>query len=247
MYSLQHWAQALPSVQCLNRFDTRNLLFSTKSLCAEQNQFHKALELKPQPNMSLVQVGLDLLFDKRCLIMGFSTKPVSIAALQSTFLCRSADPSLGVRRMACMICSGLLKLVISQGGGKVKARTTKRSCHQSRARDLYPQCHRREKGVILRRPLPLSLPRNTQVSTCMPHLNFNACLKLSSAHTHTHTHRVCSSIFQEKAHFPTRLTHESWICVSGRCLAIRPDLSEGRMEWIHFSWRCLYEARCSNY
>lgn len=46
--------------------------------------------------MSLVQVGLDLLFDKRCLIMGFSTKPVSIAALQSTFLCRSADPSLGV-------------------------------------------------------------------------------------------------------------------------------------------------------
>ncbi len=46
--------------------------------------------------MSLLQVGLDLLFDKRCLIMGFSTKPVSIATLQSTFLCRSADPSLGV-------------------------------------------------------------------------------------------------------------------------------------------------------
>lgn len=48
--------------------------------------------------MSLVQVGLDLLFDKRCLIMGFGTKPVSVTALQSTFLCRSADPSLDVQK-----------------------------------------------------------------------------------------------------------------------------------------------------
>ena len=118
MYSLQHWAQALPSVQCLNRFDTRNLLFSTKSLCAEQNQFHKALELKPQPNMSLVQVGLDLLFDKRCLIMGFSTKPVSIAALQSTFLCRSADPSLGVLKDGLYDLFWLVKTCDFTRGGK---------------------------------------------------------------------------------------------------------------------------------
>lgn len=52
--------------------------------------------IKPQPNMSLVPLGFDLLFDKRRLIMGFSTKPVSIAAPQSTFLRRSADPSFGV-------------------------------------------------------------------------------------------------------------------------------------------------------
>lgn len=66
--------------------------------------------------MSLVQVGPDLLFDKRCLIMGFSTKPVSIAALQSTFLCRSADPSLGVLWDGLYDLSSLLKLMISQEG-----------------------------------------------------------------------------------------------------------------------------------
>lgn len=89
--------------------------------------------------MSLVQVGPDLLFDKRCLIMGFSTKPVSIAALQSTFLCRSADPSLGVLWDGLYDLSSLLKLMISQEG-KVKAHTTTRTCHQSLARDLNQQC-----------------------------------------------------------------------------------------------------------
>lgn len=59
--------------------------------------------------MSFVEVGPDLLFDKRCLIMGFSTKPVSITALQSTFLCRSADPSPGVPWDGLYDLSGLLK------------------------------------------------------------------------------------------------------------------------------------------
>lgn len=90
-------AQDLKSSFCLNRLNTRNLLFSAKSLYTDQKSVPQSCGIKPQPNMSLVQVGLDLLFDKRCLIMGFSAKPVSIAALQSTFLCRSADPSLGVK------------------------------------------------------------------------------------------------------------------------------------------------------
>lgn len=66
--------------------------------------------------MSLVQVGLDLLFDKRCLIMGFSTKLVSIAAKQSTFLCRSADPSLDVLKDGSYDLFWLVKThVITQG------------------------------------------------------------------------------------------------------------------------------------
>lgn len=43
-------------------------------------------------------MGLDLLFDKDCLIMGFSTKPVHWP-LQSTFPGRSADPSLDVLKV----------------------------------------------------------------------------------------------------------------------------------------------------
>lgn len=38
-------AQDLKSSFCLNRLNTRNLLFSAKSLYTEQNQFHKAVEL----------------------------------------------------------------------------------------------------------------------------------------------------------------------------------------------------------
>ena len=153
--------------------------------------------------MSLVQVGLDLLFDKRCLIMGFSTKPVSIAALQSTFLCRSADPSLDVLKDGLYDLFWLVKTCDFTRGGKVKAHTTKRCCHQSRACDLYPQCHHGEKGVILRKPMPLSLPRNTRVSTCTPHLNFTACLKLSTdarTHTHTHTHTRFAAQSSKRKH-----------------------------------------------
>ena len=137
--------------------------------------------------MSLVQVGLDLLFDKRCLIMGFSTKPVAIAALQSTFLCRSADPSLGVLKDGLYDLFWLVKSRDFTRGGKVTARTTTRTCHQSHACDLYPQCQSRERKRHPQKiPASFSLSRNIQVSTCTPHLNFNGCLKLCS---HTHTHR----------------------------------------------------------
>lgn len=55
--------QALLSVSQLNRLYTRNLLFSAKSLCTEQKSVPQSFGIKPQPNMSLVQVGPDLLFD----------------------------------------------------------------------------------------------------------------------------------------------------------------------------------------
>ena len=68
--------------------------------------------------MSLVQVGLDLLFDKRRLIMGFSTKPVSIATQQSTFLRRSADPSLGAPKGGLYDLLWLVKTRDFTRGGK---------------------------------------------------------------------------------------------------------------------------------
>lgn len=51
--------------------------------------------------------------------MGFSAKPPSIAALQSTCLRRSADPTLGPPRDpgSCDL-SGLLELMVSQEGRK---------------------------------------------------------------------------------------------------------------------------------
>lgn len=137
--------------------------------------------------MPLVQVGLDLLFDKRCLIMGFSTKLVSIATLQSTFLRRSADPSLDVLKDGLYDLFWLVKTHVISQGGKVKTRITTRICHQSRARDLYPQCPSRERDpqkitVFLS---SFYLSRKTQVSTCTLHLNFNSCHKFSSE-THTY-------------------------------------------------------------
>jgi len=96
-----------------------------------------------------------------------------------------------------MICSGLLKLVISQGG-KVTARTTTRTCHRSRACDLYPQWETpSEDPCFSLFLLSFSLSRNTQVSTCTPHLNFNGCLKpCSDTHTHAHTHTLTHSHIQ---------------------------------------------------
>lgn len=104
-----------------------------------QNSVPQRSGIKPQPNMPLVQESLDLLFDKRCLIMGFSTKPVSVATLQSTFLCRSADPSLDVLKDGLYDLFWLVKSHVISQRGNVKARITTRTCHQSRARDLYPQ------------------------------------------------------------------------------------------------------------
>lgn len=119
------FSKALPS---------SNLLFS--SLFTEQIISTNA-RIKPQPNRSLVQGGFDLLFDERCLIMGFRTKLVSIVALRSTFLCRSADPSLHVLKDGLYDLSCLVTMHVISRGGKVKTRTTSGNCHQTRACDLY--------------------------------------------------------------------------------------------------------------
>lgn len=108
--------------------------------------------------MSLVQVGLDLLFDKRCLIMGFSTKPVSIATLQSTFLCRSADPSLDMLKDGLYDQNWLVKTRDFTRGARLRLAQQKKTCHQSHALGRYTQCSSRDRGGdILRGSLPLSL------------------------------------------------------------------------------------------
>lgn len=169
--------------------------------------------------MPLVQESLDLLFDKRCLIMGFSTKPVSVATLQSTFLCRSADPSLDVLKDGLYDLFWLVKSHVISQRGNVKARITTRTCHQSRARDLYPQWEgeRESKREILTRSPCFSLAflsRNTHISPCTLHLNFNDCLKLSSEiHTNSKFSAQLSkkmAILQEKWHINCE-----FVCQSG--------------------------------
>lgn len=78
----------------------------------EKSQAHKASELNH--NLICLWYKWALTY---YLIMGFSAKPPSIAALQSTCLRRSADPTLVPPRDpgSCDL-SGLLELMISQGG-----------------------------------------------------------------------------------------------------------------------------------
>ena len=109
--------------------------------------------------MSLVQVGLDLLFDKRCLIMGFSTKPVAIAALQSTFLCRSADPSLGVLKDGLYDLFWLVKSRDFTRGGRLQlARRREPVTRVMLVTSTHNAKAERERD-ILRRSLLLSLSR----------------------------------------------------------------------------------------
>lgn len=77
-----------------------------------ESQAHKASELNH--NLICLWYKWALTY---YLIMGFSAKPPSIAALQSTCLRRSADPTLGPPRDpgSCDL-SGLLELMVSQEG-----------------------------------------------------------------------------------------------------------------------------------
>lgn len=67
--------------------------------------------------------------------MGFNTKLLSMAALQSTFLCRSADPSLDVLKDGLYDLFWLVGTHVISQGGKVKTRT----CHHICALDLTQQ------------------------------------------------------------------------------------------------------------
>lgn len=100
-----------------------------------ESQAHKASELNH--NLICLWYKWALTY---YLIMGFSAKPPSIAALQSTCLRRSADPTLGPPRDpgSCDL-SGLLELMISQEGRRWEGATG--SCQQSSlsARDLGQQ------------------------------------------------------------------------------------------------------------
>lgn len=105
-----------------------------------ESQAHKASELNH--NLICLWYKWALTY---YLIMGFSAKPPSIAALQSTCLRRSADPTLGPPRDpgSCDL-SGLLELMISQEGRRWEERgegATTGSCQQSSlsARDLGQQ------------------------------------------------------------------------------------------------------------
>lgn len=198
--------QALLSVRQLNRLYIRIFLFSAKSLCTEQNQSHKALELNH--NLICLWYKWALTY---YLIMGFSTKPVFITTLQSTFLCRSADPTLWLLWDGLYDLSGLLKLMISQGG-KGKAGATTGTCHQSLARDLGQQYQSRlegERNILIRslflrrssRGIPESRPGSL-------HLNFNSCLKPNGS---TRTHKQANS--RSVAQLPKRkhIFQENWL------------------------------------
>lgn len=130
----------------LRRLHTRIPLFTrpitshSREKKKGESQAHKASELNH--NLICLWYKWALTY---YLIMGFSAKPPSIAALQSTCLRRSADPTLGPPRDpgSCDL-SGLLELMISQEGRRWEERgegATTGSCQQSSlsARDLGQQ------------------------------------------------------------------------------------------------------------
>lgn len=165
----------------------------------------KALERKHNLICVLYKWALTYYLTKRCLIMGFRTKPASITALQSTFLCRSADPSLGVPWDGSYDLAGLLKTPdftrVVLGGG---------TCHQIQAHDLNQQ--QRQRRV-----------RERNILRCL-----GLSLDLQAARTNTRRQQVCGSVTQKKAPISEEDGLVNQEPASGRCPAVRRDLSEER-------------------
>lgn len=90
-------------------------------------------------------MGLDLFSDKYGLIMGFRTKPVSVAALQFPLSSGEMTPFLGVLIDGLYDLFQLVKTHVISKGQKINTHSTTRTCHQGGASDLYLPSPSRER------------------------------------------------------------------------------------------------------
>lgn len=162
-----------PSVHPANHFTQQGGKKKKKKV---KSPAHKASEL----NHSLICLWYKWALTYY-LIMGFSAKPPSIAALQSTCLRRSADPTLGPPRDpgSCDL-SGLLELMISQEGRRKEGWDSTGSCQQSSLVGAEPRPTALDRRVHITVQVKGPAGRKSPVWTWKPHLNFNNCLQASN-------------------------------------------------------------------
>lgn len=184
--------------------------FTQEPFCSPEHRaksVSQSSRIKPQTNMPLVQVGLDLLFDKRCLIMGFSTKPGLNRAATIHFH-NSLSPAGRVTLFLGVLRDGLCDLFwlvqtcdFTRGKCRDLQLPMTKTCHKSRTCDFYLRCQSRTKEH-----------QRVCASLSLSSLNLHATFEFqrlpeTQQHTQTHTRRHSGfpaqsskrkHIFQEK-------------------------------------------------